>query len=275
MPSEIDKALLSRHFSLHAPHYDAVTPVQAAMGRRLLAAVLAARPGKGVRRILELGCGTGRLTEALHSSFPRASILAVDLAAAMVERASRRLTGASRVICRVADADRLADELRAADRFDLVISNAMLQWLTAPGTALRHGRERLVPGGVLACSTFGAGTFAELRQAFAAAESSLGRAPAVHVHPVPTPDQWHALLRDVFDEGRVETETVVRTYPDTRTFLRTIKLTGATLANAQPTPVDRPLYEALQQQYAERFPAAGGGVRATYECVYLLGENAP
>jgi malonyl-CoA O-methyltransferase len=42
-------------------------------------------------RVLEIGCGTGFLSEALLARLPAASLTATDIAPAMLERARQRL----------------------------------------------------------------------------------------------------------------------------------------------------------------------------------------
>ena len=81
-------------------------------------------------RIADLGCGPGNSTELLAARFPGADITGFDTSEAMLAAARERLPQ-----CRFAPADIGAFE---PDRpFDLVYSNASLQWVL--------GHERLIP----------------------------------------------------------------------------------------------------------------------------------
>lgn len=71
-----------------------------------------------VPSVLDVGCGTGMLSERLLGAFPSCRLAGVDLSPAMVERARARLAGRAEV--READAERLPFHDGA---FDLVVCN--------------------------------------------------------------------------------------------------------------------------------------------------------
>jgi ubiquinone/menaquinone biosynthesis C-methylase UbiE len=93
--------------------------------------------------ILEIGCGTGQLTERLAGHGFR--LTAIDIGPSMIATARRRLTGAE-VSFQVTS----FEDLAAADRsFDLVISSAAFHWID-PGVAFGKSARLLRPGGWLA-----------------------------------------------------------------------------------------------------------------------------
>lgn len=75
-------------------------------------------------RVLDLGCGTGKLTAHVLESLPCARVTAVDLSPAMVDTARERLGGRARIFC--ADAERLPF---AEGSFDAVLMNDVLHHL--------------------------------------------------------------------------------------------------------------------------------------------------
>lgn len=95
-------------------------------------------------RVLDVGCGTGLLLEALRSQSPGAQFDGIDLSADMLFQASRRL-GEHAVLAQ-ADAGVLpfADEC-----FDRIISSSMFHYLPEPGRALAEWHRVLRPGGEL------------------------------------------------------------------------------------------------------------------------------
>lgn len=105
---------------------------------------------KGIEphRILDLGCGPGNSTAALVEHFPGAEVLGVDLSPAMLERARQDCPGATFKQC---DAGNCA-ELVALGSFDLVFSNAFLQWipLLSQPVLLQRYEELVRPGGIMA-----------------------------------------------------------------------------------------------------------------------------
>ncbi|HEX6101884.1 MAG TPA: methyltransferase domain-containing protein, partial [Alphaproteobacteria bacterium] len=82
-------------------------------------------------RIVDLGCGTGEITLALKARWPQAEVMGLDSSAAMLEKA--RGLGGGEVSWLQAD---IAD-WSPARPFDLIFSNAALQWL--------DGHETLFP----------------------------------------------------------------------------------------------------------------------------------
>lgn len=90
----LDKSLVKKHFSRHAKHYDRYADVQADMADTLIDLLSeAGRVGRfdGGMTILEIGCGTGRLTVELLRRFPGAELTAVDLVPEMIELAQQRV----------------------------------------------------------------------------------------------------------------------------------------------------------------------------------------
>jgi trans-aconitate 2-methyltransferase len=82
-----------------------------------LLALVRVRPGL---RVVDLGCGTGELTRRLADALPESEVLGIDLSPDMLERAGEF----ARAGLRFAHADQAA----LTGRWDLIFSNAALQW---------------------------------------------------------------------------------------------------------------------------------------------------
>lgn len=103
---------------------------------------LAARVAdRSVRTAVDVGCGPGNSTAVLRRVFPKASLLGVDLSPEMVEKAANRYPD---IPFRVCDAAALSGQ------YDLVFSNACLQWIPHHDSLIPKLMERLTDGGVLA-----------------------------------------------------------------------------------------------------------------------------
>lgn len=101
-------------------------------------------PGK----ILDVGCGPGNSSEVLARTFPGASVLGIDSSEAMIRAAREQHPELSFALC---DA---CTGLPALDTdFDVVFSNACIQWVPDHPALLRRLMDRLRPGGVLAVQT--------------------------------------------------------------------------------------------------------------------------
>ncbi|HET8600571.1 MAG TPA: methyltransferase domain-containing protein [Segeticoccus sp.] len=95
--------------------------------------------------VVDLGCGNGPLTLGLARRWPQARIVGVDSSAEMLRRA-RELDVAGRVEWMRADvADWDPASLGAAP--DVVVTNALLQWVPTHLRLLPHWFRALAPGG--------------------------------------------------------------------------------------------------------------------------------
>jgi SAM-dependent methyltransferase len=118
--------------------------VQAAIAER----VQIPRDGKPIKRILDLGCATGRLTFAMKDRFPDAEVWGIDVGGPMVRFAHTRGVDLGKD---VHFAQRLAEDTKFPDNhFDLVISYIMFHEVTseAQDKIIAEAKRVLRPGGV-------------------------------------------------------------------------------------------------------------------------------
>lgn len=126
--------------------------------------VLAALPLAGNERVLELGAGTGRDTEALLDRLPAGHVIAVDGSAAMLAKLRDRLAGVGPDRLTVLRAD--LNEPLVLDRpADAAFSVATLHWLPDHGAVFRSVADVLRPGGLLRAEFGGAGQLAGIEAA--------------------------------------------------------------------------------------------------------------
>ena len=105
---------------------------------------LANRIDKVCVRILDVGCGSGMSTLALKNRFPDSEIIGVDLSAAMLENAKKLLPDVQWV-----QRD-CSESLEDLGQFDLVFSNAFLQWLSDQEKFIKNIRNCIKENGILA-----------------------------------------------------------------------------------------------------------------------------
>ena len=103
----------------------------------LLARIGAERP----RRVVDLGCGSGELTASLARLWPTAEIVGVDSSPAMIERA-RSIKGVDDL--RFLERD--LRDWRPDARYDVLVSNATLQWVPDHRALLPRSRRTAGPG---------------------------------------------------------------------------------------------------------------------------------
>ena len=134
-----------------AAEYSRRSGLQEAMAQEVLALL----DLKGSERVLDVGCGDGKITAEVANRVPRGEVLGVDASQDMITFASSHFGPAVRPNLRfeVADARRLPFK----NEFDLVISFNALHWVPEQDAAIRSIRSamrsdgrallRLVPAG--------------------------------------------------------------------------------------------------------------------------------
>ncbi len=94
--------------------------------------------------VVDLGCGSGRLTRELHRRLGAASTLGIDASASMLAGSEEQ--AAPGLAFERAD----IAEFDPGRTFDLVFSNAALHWLPDPRAAIERITAWVAPGGQLA-----------------------------------------------------------------------------------------------------------------------------
>lgn len=141
--------------------YDRVAEPQTRWGR----AVLDRLPLVGDERVLDAGCGSGRVTELLAARLPRGRVIALDASAAMIEAAGERLAPlGERIEFVVAD---LGLPLPLADPVDAILSTATFHWVPDHDALFANLAAVLRSGGWLVAQCGGAGNIASIRRVLA------------------------------------------------------------------------------------------------------------
>ena len=127
----------------NAEGYHRVSDPHVAWGLRVLARL----PLEGDECVLDIGCGTGRLTERLLERLPRGHVVGIDLSPSMLGAAHGYL--APRFSKRVSFARADAAALPIAGRADAVFSTATFHWVLDHGRLFQSIFDALKPGGRL------------------------------------------------------------------------------------------------------------------------------
>lgn len=144
-----------------AQTYDRVAEPQTRWGR----AVLDRLPLDGDERVLDAGCGSGRVTELLAERLPGGQVVALDASAAMIEAARERLARfAPRVEFVVAD---LGLPLPIAEPVDAILSTATFHWVPDHEALFANLAAVIRPGGWLVAQCGGVGNIASVRRVLA------------------------------------------------------------------------------------------------------------
>lgn len=106
-----------------------------------LAALLKVRPGL---ELIDLGCGTGELTTKLAETLPESRVLGVDSSEEMLSN-SRKADGSTLSF----ECITIEKQLEKVQQWDVVFSNAALQWVPDHETLFPHIISKIKPGGQL------------------------------------------------------------------------------------------------------------------------------
>ena len=141
--------------------YDAVAEPQARWG----AAVLERLELRGDERVLDAGCGSGRVTELLAERLPAGRVVALDGSPAMLDEARRRLERfGDRVTLVQAD---LRGPLPIDEPVDAIFSTATFHWIPDHDALFRHLAAVIRPGGRLVAQYGGGANIASVRRVLA------------------------------------------------------------------------------------------------------------
>jgi trans-aconitate 2-methyltransferase len=141
--------------------------------------------------VLDVGCGTGRVTEALLTLVPRGRVLAFDASSDMVALARRRLGDRAQVWCQ----DAL--DLDLDEPVDAILSTATLHWVTDHERLWGRLAGALRPGGMLEIQCGGEGNIDGVREVIEAvarksAPELVGWSPWIFAGPQQTEERLRA-----------------------------------------------------------------------------------
>ncbi len=151
----IDKSLVKKRFKKSLKTYNDNAIIQKQTAEKLISLL----PRKEYNSILEVGCATGILTEKIKQNLIFNEFSANDL----VEDSQKyieQIVPSSHFI----SGD--IEEIQLDKKYDLIISNACLQWCSNITGTIEKLKSALNPNGVLALSVFGDKNLAEIKNIF-------------------------------------------------------------------------------------------------------------
>lgn len=256
-PSAFDAPTIRRNSDRASATYDASAVLQARIRQQLIErlAWIAFEPDV----IVDLGCATGHAARALCERWPRARVIAVDIAPGMLREAAKQ-EGAARFerLC----ADALCLPLPDAS-VDLLFCNLMLQWCDDLDAVFAEIARVLRPRGLLTFTTFGPDTLIELRAAWREADDYTHVSPFADMH-----DIGDGLIRAGLVEPVLDVVRYTLTYPDVCALMRDLKAIGAQNATiGRPRGLTgRQRLRTVEQSYEQY--RRDGRLPASYEVVF-------
>lgn len=273
-----NRAHIQQHFDHAAVTYDEAAVLQKQVASHLdeRLDLMTIQP----KVILDLGAGTGILTQKITARYPKAQVYGVDLAFSMLQMAQQNTQVAPNGLLKKM-AHRLkpkttqfinadAYQLPFADgSVDLLVSNLMIQWCDDLDAVFKEFRRVLRQEGVIIFTTFGPDTLKELRQAWSQTEPT---EPTEHVNTfIDMHDIGDALIRNGFGQPVMDVETFTLTYEKPIGVLKDLKAIGATNANQQRPKglMGKHRFTQMLEHYESfRAKRADNKIPASYEVVH-------
>ena len=242
----------------NAADYAANSSVQQSWARELIAKLHL----RGDERILDVGCGDGKVTAELARAVPRGATIGVDASPEMVRFAQKTFPPRRFANLRFRPMD--ARQIRLKKQFDLIFSNAALHWVDDHQSFLRGAETVLRPGGRLLVSCGGNGNAQDVFVALRA-EMRLKRwreffrklkAPYFFYSPADY-ERW--LPRYGFKSCRVHLAPKDATYESRESFASWLRTTWLPYTQRVPGHVREEFIAAVTERYVARHPPDSKG----------------
>ncbi len=226
----IDKELVKKRFSKSLETYEDNAFVQKEMGAKLLNLL----ERKDFNSIFEIGCATGLLTKQIKENLKFNSLTANDI----VSEAKTYVEDiATNFVCE--DIEKITFDRK----YDLIISNACLQWCNDINSTINKLLLALDDNGILAFTLFGDDNLKEIKNLF-------------------------NFQNKVCVSAKIFKEETIKLYFDTPLdVLKHIKLTGVNAL--QPHKFTKSTLKEFEENYKNLY-SENGKVYLTYNPIYLI-----
>jgi trans-aconitate 2-methyltransferase len=229
----------------------------------------------GGERVLDIGCGDGKITADISRRVPRGSVLGIDSSTDMVALASRSFPSASHPNLRFREMD--AARIDLPPGFDVAFSNATLHWVRDHLAVLRGVRGCLRPGGRILFQMGGRGNARDVAAAVDAATRD-GRWSErfrgfVGPHWFYAPDDYASWLpARGFRPDRVELILKDMVHPSPEGLRGWLRTTWFPYARRLPEGEREAFWDAVLVRYLAEFPPDAAG--ATHVAMVRLEVEA-
>ena len=259
-----DKQKSRRSFDRAAHQYDQHAQLQRCVAATLLEYLDEYSSEIQPQFALDIGCGTGQITEGLCQRYPNTNVAALDFSSQMLLQTEKRLAqqGLSAIsLC--ADAEQLPFQ---DESLDLVVSSLMLQWANDLQNTLARIHSLLTSNGVLAFSSFSTGTLKEVKASWDAVDD------AAHSSDFLSLDSFRTITKAAgYSKVTIIPQTIIVRYETVREMLMEMKGIGASNARSERVTglTGKQRFRAFEQALeAQRLP--DGGYPCTWEVTYII-----
>jgi len=237
-------------FNDAASNYDDNAFLQSEIANRLAEKlkVISIKP----QTIIDLGSGTGLLSNKTAEIFPNANLICVDFAQQSLLENPQNLK-----VC--ANAYELPF---ASNSVDFIVSNLMMQWCPDLKALFNECFRVLKPEGLILFTTFGPDTLKELKRSWSAVDSSAHVNNFIDMH-----DIGDQMLQSGFQSPIMEMENITLTYEKVLDLMHDLKSIGAqNVGSRSKALTGKTKFKKMIEMYESY--RSDGKLPATYEVIY-------
>ncbi len=249
---------IRRAFSNSASHYEALSSMQYEIGRELIAKIA---PSLDRRVILDVGMGTGKLTNRLKSALPDSQVIGLDFADGMVQQA-KNAYDTFHII--QGDARQLPFQNEV---LDMIVSNLAYQWVENLTDAFSEVHRVLRPEGQFCATIFGRETLGEFFESLEKTKEQKEEFERLNARE----DIYAALTTAGFRDIEITTEISKTQFENMPELLKWLKSIGANAMNRDFYLGPRHLENAAQ--YYENNFGGRWGITASFEIIWVKGKK--
>ncbi|MBE7709001.1 MAG: malonyl-ACP O-methyltransferase BioC [Cyanobacteria bacterium SIG32] len=242
---QLNTKSIKSHFEKSMDKYDENAIVQMDSAEKLTFALT--QFTNKFENVLELGCGTGILTQKLALGLSFSYYYANDL----VEKSKNYV---SNIIPENTFLHGNAIKIKTTKKMDLIISNAMFQWFSNLEDIINHCKSLLNKDGILAFSTFGVENFSELKDLSGLSLNYL------------TKEQIENILKKDFDILHIEEYTYTLEFNNPLELLAHMKNTGVNSLTSKTWTVKE------VKNFCEKYLQKYESVKLTYNPIIVIAK---
>lgn len=243
----------TNHFDAAAQTYNNNATIQEFSASQLMKRVTNHRPTS----ILDIGCGTGLLTQKLRHLYPQVPLTAVDASNAMLRQLAKRN------LPNVTSIQLDYTHQLMAQPFDLIVSNAAIQWMNVP-QCLQRIANQLSDNGHADVAIYGRHTCHELE----AVLQTINKQQPLPAKQFLTTAELTKIGTDCFSHWSITTITKTIPYQSVIQLLTTQKQTGVHANRPKGLWTPRTI-QALETAFYARYHR----IQLTYEIHLCRGKK--
>ena len=238
------KELVKQQFSKNLTNYEENAVVQMIMAEKLLNLL----PKKEYKNILEIGCGTGFLTKLINKNIKFENYTTIDI-----------VGGCKDFIQSInPDINFIKGDIEKTEitgKYDLIISNAVFQWITDFENFVKKLSSSLNNNGILAFATFGKENFKEIKE--------VGKVSLDYY----AKEEIKNLL-SIYNLKHIEEEIIVKNFKNIKNMLMHMKKTGVNSLSEKTWSIKE--INAFIKHYKELY---NDNVSLTYNPIYVIAKK--